>query len=239
MQETTLYRYRDLESDHVSRWLWLIAPLALAPILILLAHTAPDFYARWLDDETRGVLSHIQVVVPALAFVVAVRMLWLRPIRDQPWLFAWIAIAALGCFYIAGEEASWGQHYLGWVTPAGWSTLNDQGETNLHNVSSWFDQKPRQILEVGVVVGGILVPIYACFRPRLRRYWFAIILPPAIGLPTALLAEIAMGSERLLGLFDGNQFLFSRAAEVQETYFYWFVLLYLIVLDRRVRALDD
>ena len=57
MQETALYRYKDLESDHVSPWLWLIAPVALAPILVLLAHTVPDFYAAWLDDETRGVLS--------------------------------------------------------------------------------------------------------------------------------------------------------------------------------------
>ncbi len=237
MQETAFYS--EWEADHVSPWLWLVAPLALAPILIGVAHTAPEFYGRWFDDETRGVLSHIQVLVPALAFVLAVRMLWQRPVREQPWLFGWIGVAALGCLYIAGEEASWGQHYVGWVTPEGWLALNDQGETNLHNVSSWFDQKPRQILEAGVVVGGIVVPIYGYFRPKLRRAWFAIILPPAIGLPTALLAEISMGSERVLGLFAGNQFLFSRAAEVQETYFYWFVLLYLIVLDRRMRALAD
>jgi ABC-type branched-subunit amino acid transport system permease subunit len=179
------------------------------------------------------------VIIPALAFVVAVRMLWLRPVRDQPWLFAWIAIAALGCFYIAGEEASWGQHYLGWVTPESWSTINDQGETNLHNISSWFDQKPRSLLEIGVVVGGILVPIFAYFRPRVRRYRFAIILPPAICLPTALLAEFSMGSERAVELLGGSSYLFSRASEVQEIYFYWFILLYLIVVERRLRARSE
>src|SRR3546814_4167282 len=54
---------------------------------------------------------------------------------------------------MAGEEASWGQHYAGWLTPDNWQALNDQGETNLHNTSSWLDQKPRTLLEIGVIVG--------------------------------------------------------------------------------------
>ena len=166
----------------------------------------------------------------------AVRILRLLKLRDDSWLFAWVGIAALSCFYIAGEEASWGQHYLGWETPEIWAAVNDQGETSIHNVSSWFDQKPRVILEIGVIVGGILVPIYAYFRPKIRRHRFAIILPPAICLPTALIAEFAMMSDRVIDLLGGKSYIFFRASEVQETYFYWFSLMYLVVLGQRVRA---
>ena len=111
--------------------------------------------------------------------------------RRSPWLFAWVALAALACLYIAGEEASWGQHQLGWVTPAGWNALNDQGETNLHNISSWFDQKPRLLLEVGVVVGGIVIPLAALRWPQIRYGRLGVILPPVLVLPTALLAEVS------------------------------------------------
>src|SRR3546814_9825984 len=73
-------------------------------------------------------------------------------------------------------EASWGQHYAGWLTPENWQALNDQGETNLHNTSSWLDQKPRTLLEIGVIVGGILIPMLALRRPALREGRFAIFL---------------------------------------------------------------
>lgn len=95
--------------------------MGLAVVLIVLAQSAPQFYQRWLDSEARGVLSLLQFVFPALAFVVAVRILTLPTLRDEPWLYTWVEVAALSCFYIAGEEASWGQHYLGWVTPQTWS----------------------------------------------------------------------------------------------------------------------
>ncbi len=222
--------------DGVSPWLWLVAPLGLALILILLAQTVPDLYGRWLDNENRSALELMHVIIPAIAFVFAVRILRLSMLRDDPWIFAWVGIVAVGCLYIAGEEASWGQHYLGWETPDNWANINDQNETNLHNTSSWFDQKPRLIFEIGVIVGGILIPIYAYFRPETRRRRFAIILPPVICLPAALLAEFAAGSERVIELLGGTTYIFYRSSEVQETYFYWFVLMYLIVLGQRVRA---
>src|SRR3546814_4054045 len=90
---------------------------------------------------------------------------------------------------MAGEEASWGQHYAGWLTPENWQALNDQGETNLHNTSSWLDQKPRTLLEIGVIVGGILIPLLALRRPALREGRFALFLPPLACLPVAVRSE--------------------------------------------------
>lgn len=41
---------------------------------------------------------------------------------------------ALGCFFIMGEEISWGQRIIGWDTPESWAEMNYQQETTLHNL---------------------------------------------------------------------------------------------------------
>lgn len=41
-------------------------------------------------------------------------------------------------FFGAGEEISWGQRIFGWETPESIAAINDQNETNLHNVNKKF-----------------------------------------------------------------------------------------------------
>lgn len=214
-------------------WLWL--PIAAILALLAVDQLFPPGARSWVGSE-QGLVEFLHVVLPLAGMLVALRMLFMPEQRQHPWLWLWLALAAAGSFYVAGEEASWGQHYLQWATPESWQAINDQGETNLHNTSSWFDQKPRILLELGVVIGGILIPLAALRRPDIRRMRFAVIFPPLICLPSALLAEIARASERLLDLLDPGTQIFSRASEVQETYFYFFILLYLIVLRRRLLA---
>ena len=224
------------QTDRMSPWWWLVLPLGLATALSLGSRLARKAYVQWIGGDERGLLELLHVALPLAACGVALAILVRGPLRGRRWLAAWIGLAALGCLFIAGEEASWGQHLFDWQTPAGWAELNDQGETNLHNVSSWFDQKPRTLLELGVVVGGIVIPIAALWWPALRRGRWGIILPPLICLPSALLAEFARFSERIPHDLGAKALLFYRASEVQETFFYLFILLYLVVLRRRVAA---
>ncbi|MBT8435087.1 MAG: hypothetical protein KJN95_10510, partial [Gammaproteobacteria bacterium] len=58
-------------------------------------------------------------------------------------LRAWLFMLLLGATYFALEEISYGQHMFGWGTAESWEALNNQGETNLHNVHALFDQLPR------------------------------------------------------------------------------------------------
>ena len=221
------------QPERLSPWWWLVLPLAAAASLSLIAHAAPEFYVRWIGAE-RGLLELSQLLLALGACGVALRTLLLPRVRRRRVLAAWIAVAVVSCFYIAGEEASWGQHYFDWQTPDYWSTVNDQGETNLHNLSSWLDQKPRALLELGVVLGGIVVPLAALWRPRIRGLPGAVILPPLLCLPAAVLAEFARFSERILDSMGYQVYPFHRPSEVQEFYFYLFVLLYLITLRRRL-----
>ncbi len=214
-------------------WLWL--PLASALVLLALPQVSLAGYEAWVAGE-RGALEFLHIVVPLASLVLALSLLARPEVRGRRLLQLWLGLAALGSLYVAGEEASWGQHYLQWSTPEYWQTVNDQGETNLHNTSSWLDQKPRGLLEIGVVIGGILIPLAALRWPQIRRSRLAIILPSMICLPSALIAEFAAVSERILNLFGVAGGVFYRTSEIQETYFYLFVLLYLIVLRRRLLA---
>jgi hypothetical protein len=222
--------------DRLSPWWWLALPLAVAVALSLTWQWARSFYVVWIGSETSGLLELSHLLLPLASGVLAVRILFMRRIRGRPLLLAWVAGAALASFYIAGEEASWGQHYFRWATPEAWMAVNDQGETNLHNTSSWFDQKPRLLLELGVVVGGILVPLLALRRPAIRRGRLGVILPPLLCLPSALLAEVVRLSDRLAALLGDKPYLLTRPSEIQELYFYLFILFYLIVLRRRLAA---
>ncbi len=218
-----------------SAWWWLVLPTLAAVALAAAALTLPGIYATWIESE-RGLLELSHVVIPFAGLVLALRILFMVELRGRLHLRLWVGLAAVGCLYIAGEEASWGQHFLEWSTPESWQEINDQQETNLHNVSSWLDQKPRALLEIGVVVGGILIPLLALWRPAIRQGALGIILPPLLCLPVALLAEITRATERVGEALGGTSIVFPRASEVQELYFYLFILFYLIVLRQRLRV---
>ncbi len=224
------------EPDRMSPVWWLVLPLVLAAGLSMAGHAAPEVYARWVIGEL-GLLELGQLALMLAACLVALRTLFLPALRTRPLLATWVGLAALSTVYIAGEEASWGQHYFGWETPAYWSAVNDQGETNLHNISSWLDQKPRFLLEAGVIMGGIAIPLAALWRPRIRRLPGAVILPPLHCLPAAALAEFARFSERILDALGYQVYPFHRPSEVQEVFFYLFILLYLITLYRRISVI--
>jgi hypothetical protein len=218
--------------DRLTAWAWLGVPLVLAALLIIAPRISAEFYETWFEDEKTGLLESIHWIIPLWGSVVAGRILMMRQLGYRGFLKYWAGAAMLGCFFIAGEEANWGQHYFGWATPENWMAINAQQETNLHNVSSWLNEKPRTWFEIALVGGGIVIPLLALLRPEVRNWRWAIILPPMVCLPSALLAELSRNQERLSELLGSDFFLFYRASEVQETYFYIFILLYTDWLSR-------
>lgn len=230
--QTTL---RLQHAESLPAWLYLWLPIASAVALSLAWHLTPQFYSAYLVGEI-GILEGTHVIIPVVSSAYCLSILALQEVRRDPLIVGWILLALLGSVYMAGEEASWGQHYTGWLTPESWQAINDQGETNLHNTSSWLDQKPRTLLEIGVIVGGIAIPLLALRRPQIRSGRFALFLPPLACLPVAVIAEVGKIWERLqsLGLWD--VIIFYRASEVQELYFSLFILFYLMVFRHRVLA---
>ena len=157
--------------------------LLLLVALPLWAFLYPSGFAAALGRDAldgTGLFEHLTVLVllPGIicGFCFAARI---GDFRRRGFLALW----ALALLYFAGEEASWGQWYFGWQTPDWFLAANDQGETNLHNMSSWLDQKPRILIEVFIFIGGLLIPIYRHFRGLAHRSWY---MPSAALIPLAL-----------------------------------------------------
>ncbi len=215
---------------HKIWWLWL--PVIFIGLQLVLEFVLPWKVLAAMHSEN-GPHELMQFLILVAAFSIAVRTLFLIGFSSRKPLFFWVLIAALSCFYVAGEEVSWGQHFMSWATPEFWQTINDQQETNLHNTSSWLDQKPRLLLEIGVIVGGLLIPWLRAKKSSMVPERFDIIYPPAWLGVTALIALMIKLVDKIGETIEIN--IFERASEVQELYLFYFVLLYLVQLMSRVK----
>jgi hypothetical protein len=231
-----------MSKEEPPRWLWLWFP----PLLLILELGVRAYsgaaYTRWFDNEL-GVVELATPLCSALGVVAGIAALRHRHRLPTGLLQGWVALVTLACVYLAGEELSWGQHLFGWSTPESLMAANDQGETNLHNVSSWFDQKPRLLLELFVLYGGIIHVLLQrgdvpCDHIGWGdwRIWF---WPTYICLPSALLAILVRMPDRLEDWFGIGPLPFAiRWSEAQEYYFALFLCLYLLSIAYRVRRTD-
>lgn len=217
----------------MSKIWWLYVPVTVFFIQVILewVFDAPTLSRMHSEGGPHEI---IQFLVIGAAFLVASSALAMPAVRRNKGLLAWFGIAAACSLYVAGEEMSWGQHILSWDTPEYWAAVNDQQETNLHNTSAWLDQKPRLLLEIGVIVGGFVIPLLR----RIRLAWlparFAAIYPPA---SLSVTAGIFLALKIVDAIADAAHIrLFERVSEVQELYLFYFVLLYVVGLRHKIAA---
>jgi hypothetical protein len=231
------YRPFTVDPDWDEAWWWFGIPVLFAVWLIVMWRVAPEWSSKWIIPEGYGILEFSQFVTMLVALIIAVRLL-IRPfVHKRPFVLIVTIIAALSCLYTAGEEMSWGQHFFHWKTPEYWAMVNRQEETNLHNTYRAFEQWPRAILELGVVIGGILVPLAAAFFPRVRSNRLSLFLPAGALMPTAV---IAIGF-KLAGVLSQKGYvpeLVHRPSEAVELYLYYFIFAYLLIFMRRIAELE-
>lgn len=215
--------------------LWL--PFLFAVFITVADHMTPDGVTRdWLYAE-HGVNETIQWIIAfaAVYFGVSAALVPHAP----KWQKAWAAVAALGCLYIGLEEISYGQQFFNWNTPEFWSAVNDQNETNFHNTSSWADQKPRAVLMLGIIVGGLIFPLLRRTKPNALPAQFNTIYPSADLKWIALLTLLSYLSKVFYkvthAMFGEGIVIYDRPSEINETYIYLFMLLYLVQLRWQMR----
>lgn len=217
-------------SIHRFWWLWLplivLVSVAVVDPFLSIEHGKPWMYAE------NGILETAQWLVSAAAFFLGLACL--RYCKGRPWLALWLILGALGSLYITLEEISYGQHIFKWETPEYWQAINDQNETNLHNTSSWFDQKPRLVLLIGTVIGGIILPLVRRYRPASLPARFNAIYPNDALFWTALCALLTQMSKKV-GKMDFFA-VYGRPSEMNELYIYYFIFLYLLFMLINLRA---
>ena len=150
-----------------------VAPVASALALLVLTLWQiyyPDSMDWWADED--GPFEYATAIfygVSSLLFVLMARQ-GNFPLNSAPRFGrAILIIGALGCFFIMGEEISWGQRIVGWDTPQSWADKNYQQETTLHNldwVYSNFTSSETGIFRANVfnlmMVGmGLALPVLA------------------------------------------------------------------------------
>lgn len=231
-----------VDPDWSEAWWWLGIPIAVAIAVMTIYGLWPAFYKAYIHPEGYGVLELSHFFMPLAGFIICVRLFFLPQVKAWPLLRAAIVLFALTCIFIAGEEMSWGQWIFHWNTPEYWADVNRQKETNLHNAYAIFNKVPRALLEIGIVIGGLILPLVAGVRNLLTPYpIMRILIPPLAIVPVAVFAEVT----HLVQIAQKHQIIpresriLPRPGEVLETYFYMFILFYLIILARRIRAMDQ
>jgi len=219
----------------LKNWIWLWLPVVLFMLIVGSAIVSDYAHETFFEGELGLIeLATPLMLVPAIIIGFVIYINREKLVTKQ---FAyWILLVTLVCIYIAGEEISWGQQLVGWGTPEWLKQVNDQHETNLHNTSSWFDQKPRFLFEFLVFIGGIYLPLKRKLQginlPRDSwQYW---VCPTMVCLPAATLAILARVPERIKSLFDMSEDIIDiRTSEVQELYFAIFLMIYLLSIRKR------
>ena len=211
---------------------WLYHGLPLFVIVFPFIWVALAGDDRWLKGEA-GIIENATVVFLVIAIGFCVSSLKLASRQGlSTFLKGWLVMLILGAAYFALEEISYGQHMFGWGTAEGWKELNDQDETNLHNVHAMFDQVPRTILTLGILVGGVIMPLVWHFRGVERQesdrfYWqWPTVDCVTIGLLAILIRPILSVSETDI----------INTGETKENLFALFIMLYCISLRMRLRS---
>lgn len=212
--------------------LWIPIHNAVAPA----SFTA--LLAKDIDPGGGGFFEHATVLVLLPGFFAGIYAF--RKFKGQvphPSYRLWPLCWALACFYFAGEEISWGQWLVGWDTPEPIAHLNDQQETNLHNMTSWLDQKPRALVELFIFIGGCVLPFW---HLRYRQARFAnhplVRFVHWISPPLALVAAAALFM--LVRIFDWSPPHLKTTlgnSELREFTIAWFLTLYLLAFAMRAR----
>ncbi|MFU8828595.1 MAG: hypothetical protein ACNA8P_04075 [Phycisphaerales bacterium] len=214
----------------------------------LIAATDPahfDHLARKDNFADTGLIEHLTVLalIPGILAGAFALIRWrkLLPSKSvQVWLLLW----TLACIYFAGEECSWGQWYLEFDTPEALTGLNDQGEFNLHNISSWLDQKPRTLVELFVIFAGFLIPVSMLIKkPRLNHKGMMALIPWVLAPAMCWAAGAVFMFQRIASKVDTPWMQRVGTSEFRELGVAWFLALYLLsyalrlaVLSRRQRT---
>ncbi len=218
--------------------LWLALPTAILLTPYLTKNLAPEFFSQHINGE-QGVIENLTVLLLACAIGCGVAAWRQASVFPVAWFKAWIGLFVLGCIYYAGEEISWGQHYLQWSTPEYWKAINDQSETNLHNTGLLFDQIPRNLLTLAVLVGGIIGPAFVRNRngvwgPDQVKDW---LWPTYVCIPAAFLAVVIQLPAKAFKAFGADlPYAFDIVeGELKECFLAAFLLIYIASIVRRAK----
>lgn len=192
-----------------------LGPFALAFVAVLAIPFRGAFRALANEDGLAewGQFVSLIVLVPVYAGLSVA--LWRRGQRPLALLYA---LATLTIVFVAGEEISWGQRIFGWLTPEEFEDVNNQGETNIHNIGPLL--KIFNVVIMSVALIAILLPLvrWTLWRDRARSVAGYALIAPAALIP-AFGMEFSYRAIRLL-LLPTPRYTITKLSEIAELSFY-------------------
>jgi hypothetical protein len=209
----------------------------LMPIVLAagVAMTIPwrSLYLAIVDED--GILEWLQVVI-LLGIAVCAVMVAFRLLTDGHRLLGGAyVLATVVALFIAGEEISWGQRILGWVTPEELAELNQQGETNIHNIGITL-----RLFNLGLMAASaaaVILPIVYRRRAGTRPMTLTemALIPPLFVAPGFVVAFLY----RLIRftLVPEGRLVVTHYQEVTELTFYVSTFIFIALVARRARRI--
>jgi len=118
-----------------------------------------------------GLIETLQIILLLFSIYFITKFIYTISLKKKEKIFC--------CFYLFGllyfflEEISYGQHFFNWNSSDFFINFNNQKETNLHNISNLFDQLPRALLSIWVIL-----PIFSLiFKIKYKYFLTKFILP--------------------------------------------------------------
>jgi hypothetical protein len=219
---------------------WIFPTICVASVFVTIA-ISPEAIDAWVVSP-HGFLENSPSAFLIIGICFCVSMLRKDHVWDDKtlrfWLFAFIAASV----YFGGEDENWSEYWFNWDTPQYFLENNKEQETNIHNMSTWFNQKPRLAMDIWALVACMLVPlgwtwpkratakfVPAVFWPQTTSFIFVVVL--------CFMIEIADQFDNLIFPPDGLQAATGiRLSEVQEMTLAYLMLLYAMDLHKRLTA---
>ena len=175
-----------------------------------------------------------QFVAILAASLIFARVAWLTLQAGRRGLAILFVLVAVGAFVVAGEEISWGQRILGFLTPDALKDVNHQGEANVHNISTL--QPVFNLGELLVGLYGFGVPLLwanSSVRNRLRldRLRVDPLLIPPLCLATLFFLPFAYRAFRAIFLPAAGERI-TEFGELPELTLYLGILVMALVILR-------
>lgn len=134
--------------------LWGIGLLAML-IPVIASQMGPEA-VEWMVVSPFGFSENIVTffIIFGVAYAIAIARL-----PSATHLRGWMVVYAIALIFFAGEDQNWFQYWIGAEVPDYFLAHNKEKEINLHNINSWFNQKPRLVVELWALIACTLVPL--------------------------------------------------------------------------------
>jgi hypothetical protein len=217
-------------SLRTARWLfWL--PIVASLVIFGLQVNREMFRFLLLEDGPAEWMSAICLVFAGL---IALRIAFNRFKTGHSWQALLFIAVALVMLFAGGEEASWGQRVFGWETPQELADINDQEETNLHNIGAFLDITNLAMFLIGLY-GTVAYIVDRALRIARRWDQGEYLFVPPFFLATYFLPILVFRIARVT-VFTESNFTLNRLGEWAEMVVAVGLLLFFWFASRRVTA---